>query len=468
LWVARAIGAAPLDVKGLLQAYLEDYEDDGAYGHIALGRSFAVEMGSIIPSKDQRLNSLDRYRDVGINTASDFMAQYTTRQECRRFGGESEVGDDWTLVERDGSTHTAAIDSTSATWEAPGLTLHRLAERLRREEEVPFAVVRNSLRDAAGMLSRSAISHQSLLKDLVDIPFILFTKQSINLGVSLWLGIVKENPALETRVLVEVAAGWETTLRQQRGFFHATFQHQDPFYVKEEFAPSNWAAISKRQQLVHNLIAPHLRLTQLLSSHFSAAHLTSRSVERVYARLMRTTLSAVRHAVTHPLAREMHFQILLLALRVLTESTRLEIDTQWRLKDAIISAGLAWFATPPAWSFGSNRLQLKAELKIMEDVLSHMQSVTSMGRSRKLAPLQSKHELLVQLLQHEIGRLMVWVSPLGSDGSIATRDTGVAPLIGVAWDEDPRIAVQLATRFSRSDKIHQDVRLYLLREPERA
>ncbi|KAI6864072.1 phosphatidylinositol 3, partial [Hortaea werneckii] len=50
MWVSKAIDAAPLDVKGLLQAYLEDYEDDGTYGHVALGRSFAVEMGSMIPA----------------------------------------------------------------------------------------------------------------------------------------------------------------------------------------------------------------------------------------------------------------------------------------------------------------------------------------------------------------------------------------------------------------------------------
>ena len=38
-----------------LKTYLSEYDDDGAYGHVALGRSFALEMGSAIPAADQRL-----------------------------------------------------------------------------------------------------------------------------------------------------------------------------------------------------------------------------------------------------------------------------------------------------------------------------------------------------------------------------------------------------------------------------
>ena len=49
IWVMSVMNIAPLDVKGLLQTYLSEYDDDGAYGHISLGRSFASEMGGMIP-----------------------------------------------------------------------------------------------------------------------------------------------------------------------------------------------------------------------------------------------------------------------------------------------------------------------------------------------------------------------------------------------------------------------------------
>ena len=37
------------------KTYLSEYDDDGAYGHVSLGRSFALEMGSVIPATDHRL-----------------------------------------------------------------------------------------------------------------------------------------------------------------------------------------------------------------------------------------------------------------------------------------------------------------------------------------------------------------------------------------------------------------------------
>ena len=58
MWVMKVINIAPHDVKGLLQTYLAEYDDDGAYGHVALGRSFAIEMGSTIPTADHRLGMI--------------------------------------------------------------------------------------------------------------------------------------------------------------------------------------------------------------------------------------------------------------------------------------------------------------------------------------------------------------------------------------------------------------------------
>ena len=83
------------------QTYLSEYEGDGAYGHIALGRSFALEMAVAIPSSHQRLGkrivlgipymetkslskgSVDSYGVDMVNVASDFIAQYTMRQVYR-------------------------------------------------------------------------------------------------------------------------------------------------------------------------------------------------------------------------------------------------------------------------------------------------------------------------------------------------------------------------------------------------
>ena len=468
-WVSKAIDVAPLDVKGLLQAYLEDYDDEGYYGHIALGRSFAVEMGSTIPSTDQRLTSLDRKRDAGVNTASDFIAQYTTRQEYRQSDSRTLHDEEWALVDYGGSSQKATMEF-QPTEIKEAIQLRRLSRKLQAREYVPFAEVRDTLRDAAGVLTKGSPDRTPLIADLVGIPFSMFTKQSINLGISLWLGVVKENPNLESRVLVEIASGWEASLRLKKGFFDTSFQHEDPFYVKEEFAPTNWAAISRRQQLINNLVAPHLRLTHLLASHFSASRLLAPSVEHIYGRLMYITMLAMKHTSSLPLTREVHFQIVLLALRVLRFSAHLGSAARWRLRDAILSAGLAWFAMPPMWSFGSNKLQLKAEVKVLNDVSSSLAASGTGARSS----LQPKQELLQRLISHEVGRLVVWISPIRDEHrtvgphGVIVKDTDFLDLLRTAWDEDCRIAIQLATRFPQSERLISEIRSTLLRRPEKA
>ena len=482
VWVTRAVRVAPLDVKGVLQAYLEDYEDDGAYGHIALGRTFAVEMGELIPASDQRLTSLDSQRTIGINTASDFIAQYTTRQWYRKFDGKivPDADDEWELVDYSGKARLALLDVESPVHDE-AQDIRRLTQRLRAHEHVSFEEISTTLRNAAGVISRSASDRVALIQGLVAIPFIIFTKQSIRLGISLWLGVIKENPSLESRVLVEVAAGWEASVRLRKGMFSTALHHHhlDPFYIKEEFAPSNWEHIKRREKAVQDLLAPHLALTHCLSSHFSATRLTSTSIERVYARLMRTTLFQMQKSVNQPLAREVHFHVLLLALSILQYCTDLNATAQWRLKDAILSAGLSWFAVPPRWSFGSNRLQVKAERKILNDVTTLLTGLASIGAkaTRALPSLHQKETLLLQLLKHEVGKLTVWITPLGQDttniaapghSELQSQEGVLAGLLQTAWDEDPRIAVQLATRFPHSSRLKQDIRRLVIRQPEKA
>src|SRR5277367_1691342 len=146
-----------------------------------------------------------------------------------------------------------------------------------------------------------------------------------------------------------------------------------------EFAPSDREAISKRQQAAHNLLVPHSRLLQFLGSHFNATRFGSPHTQKIFHRLLRITLDGLKHSTGHPLAREIRFQIILFGLKVLRYSTSVSAVVQWRLKDQILSAALSWFSFAPRWSFGGNRLQLKAEMCLMADVAAALQSVRTVG-----------------------------------------------------------------------------------------
>lgn len=191
-------------------------------------------------------------------------------------------------------------------------------------------------------------------------------------------------------------------------------RHPDPFYIKEEFAPSDRATLSKRQQVAHNLLAPHSRLLQFLSSHFNATRLGSPNTEKVFLRLLDVTLDGLKHATGHPLAREIRFQIILFALKVLRHSIGLSFSARCSLKDRILSAALSWFSFAPCWSFGGNRLQLKAETRLLADVANALRNVQMVGEKQTalIKSLQAKESLLQALIDSELVRLTVWLYPL--------------------------------------------------------
>ena len=104
-----------------------------------------------------------------------------------------------------------------------------------------------------------------------------------------------------------------------------------------------------KQQAAHNLIAPHLRTLQFLSSHFNASRLNSPHSQRIFHRLVEVTLEGLKHSAGHPLARDFHFQVVLFGLNVLKHGTGLNQAARWRLKDNILSAALFWFSYPPRY-----------------------------------------------------------------------------------------------------------------------
>jgi phosphatidylinositol 4-kinase len=222
-WVTTVINIAPADVKGLLQTYLSEYDDEGAYGHISLGRSFALEMGSIIPSMDQRLDAIDRHGDCNINTASDFVAQYSTRQEYRYAEALPNPHAGLLRFGHLNDHRSSMLSDPKKDLDDAVTLLANIEAQILRKKHISVNEVRDILRRAAALLCRSKKDECAILHYLVSIPFAIFTKQSIKLGMSLWLGVINENPRMEPRILMEVAQQWELTSHRGVGIFNAMF-----------------------------------------------------------------------------------------------------------------------------------------------------------------------------------------------------------------------------------------------------
>lgn len=197
---------------------------------------------------------------------------------------------------------------------------------------------------------------------------------------------------------------------------------------------------------------------------------------------------------SHPLARELHFHIVLLGAKVLRYSTTLDSASKWKLKDQILSVGLAWFANPPRWSFGGNRLQVKAETHLLADVANALQYIRDLGLHETLSRTSflQKQTLLDMLIVSEQTRLMVWLFPLdhGSRHHFAAGHKRQMPgdvceihsitvvnadslkdsilgLLPLAWSESPALAVALTQRF-RSQSLVAAVRRMILDDPRSA
>lgn len=102
--------------------------------------------------------------------------------------------------------------------------LSYIYEQISLGNEVSFLEVRDELRKAAALLCCGGDHHPSIPHYLVCLPFELFSMESIDLGISLWLGAIHENPTVEPKILVEVAEAWEKTILRKKGLFDPSFE----------------------------------------------------------------------------------------------------------------------------------------------------------------------------------------------------------------------------------------------------
>lgn len=100
-----------------------------------------------------------------------------------------------------------------------------MEDRLLRKVFVSGNQVKELLRRAASLLCRTGGDSASVAAHFVRIPFLLFSKQMMKFSLTLWMGVIKENPHMEPRILIEIIEGWIITVRGKLGIFnrHMTY-----------------------------------------------------------------------------------------------------------------------------------------------------------------------------------------------------------------------------------------------------
>ena len=124
-------------------------------------------------------------------------------------------------------------------------------------------------------------------------------------------------------------------------------RYLDPLRTEIELLPSDKALMLRKQQKAQDTLSPHLRVLQFFESHFNAIRLSNLQDQQLFRRLTSSTIIGLSKTNGHPLAREIHFRIVLFGLRVLKHLIPRNSAASWKLKDQILSAALAWFRHPP-------------------------------------------------------------------------------------------------------------------------
>ena len=173
-----------------------------------------------------------------INTASDFIAQYTGRQEYRFTDPAlvEDLGDNYhrnaTHASQSTGTATPLLDTNRATNDTVNRqsniriqgALENIEKRISDGENIDIDNVREILRLAAALLCRLRNGDdRSIVRPFVKIPFSIFTKRAIKLGLLLWMSVSQENPSLDPEIVSEIVKNWKTTVETRKGIFDSDY-----------------------------------------------------------------------------------------------------------------------------------------------------------------------------------------------------------------------------------------------------
>jgi len=190
---------------------------------------------------------------------------------------------------------------------------------------------------------------------------------------------------------------------------------------------------------------PHTLILQMLFSRLQAARycrsavmfliqrlvLRSARAHKLFRYFMRSIIrtSAKDLFSTHPLARELRYSFLLFGLETL-KSSHLDAVCECMLRESLYRTAYSWFAVRPQsvylrseyqhkclwlprWSFGANRVQVDADIKVLFEFLAHLQ-VDSVRSSTSLSSLN--HHQSASKISREHSELLSlhWPEPLQS------------------------------------------------------
>ncbi|KAF7311374.1 hypothetical protein MKEN_01039300 [Mycena kentingensis (nom. inval.)] len=473
-WFELALGRAPVELQSTLQKYLSGNSSTGAEW-TELGASVAEQFGKSIGPVHRQLVSLSTLSKMKADGAKSLASQIASKGY---FAGEAAG---IRLASRQGADQLEKLPPQAApTSEIQALK----AQMARTFEEIRSKVSSATVQDLKRLLFRCAATLISLpkcdfelLHYLVALPFEVSTPSAVSAGIEIWTWTIAEKPDIEVGLMGEVLAAWADTIRQEKGIFSTSLNYDDPFFHPIEYSPTDKDTIDRGTLNARRLLTPHALVLQMLFSRLQAARYRRPGVMFLVQHLVLRSARAHKRMSTHALAREPRFSFLLFGFETL-KSSHLDSYCESILRETLYSVAYSWFSVRPQWSFGANRVQLDADIKVVSEFLSYLQTDAVRGSAfiSSLSPVQSESRIsqftnkmrtlnhpLKLLVENELNRLSVWANPTGDPkrGSDhlerGLAEASWATMVRMVWQIDSAIAVHLPERFKSAIVVRNEV-----------
>ncbi|ODV85787.1 hypothetical protein CANARDRAFT_7157 [[Candida] arabinofermentans NRRL YB-2248] len=430
-WVLQCLMRSNQDMKSLIQTYMSKVEVGSSTHSVNYGVSFALEMGGKILPVDRELYTLEGSAANQISTTSTFLSSFPWRNNMR-----ADVVDKLAQYQ---------MTNTKSVFEITKTHVENLKASLNAHEKINFSEFSSVLNDIGTLCIMSDHSIGWLIKEIVEIPFIRFTAQDIELGISLWLAIMKERPEYAGLVLSEILANFEETVKLRRGLFSRKFDIKDSRYNPMEYLPTSKDKIDRAGSAASNNIKPHLLLVRFFSSHFEATKYQSDHTLKMFTRCVLITLKSLSQASLHPFSRLLRFEIIYFSMSVLKLHTGLKTRDVPSLISAVFDGALSWFVEKHRTPYGNNKLKMKADFNILSSVAKNLSETKYSTGSI----YEQKRVILLLLLDHEISFLVSWLNPLSPRDTIGAYCNFKLDdhILSNAFSIDGRLAINLVERY---------------------
>ncbi|GAA5933147.1 1-phosphatidylinositol 4-kinase STT4 [Sporobolomyces koalae] len=456
-WLKTGLTRSPEAMKGLLMHYIEDSSSGtlrmpSIVAEDEMGKSVALDMVRTPPANGKSA-SLPAWGNWTVDSSATFASTFAAKSY---FGGEAA---------RSGDPGRASVLGRLEDLSAQ-IDNHKLHYKLHELRDLFFA--------AGGHLVQSSRTRPDpeLLHLVVSLPVRIYTEASINAAQDVWTWIVDSRSELEGRLIAEVVEAWSKTIEAEQGLFSRSLDLDNPLNQETQFTPTDKAALTKEYLSASRLYAPMTGMLDFLSSRFQAFRYRDSDLVLACMRLVDRCLDNIHLWTHHALSRELRFRFLAFGFCIV-QGSEIERSAELNFRNKLYDAVFDWFSVRPAWSFGTNRIQIKADLQAIEEMLTIVENdFVSLALSSTSSPLdspstlpqrisvsraQSEHdtrkELAKVLLSDEADRLRLWLNPTQESkrGPIMSA-TGQSPdrmvkLARFAWRKWPKVTVHLPDRF---------------------